>query len=959
MDPSAYSPSGSYRRGMIKKVTMRNFLTWSETTVAPGPRLNVVIGPNGTGKSSIVCAICLCLGGKPKLLGRSDDIHAFVRHGCSEANIVVELYGGPGQDSIIVERTIYKEEGRSGKFYYNGATIGVTKLKKKMMQGLGIQLENLCQFLPQDKVGDFAKLNNVDRLVETERAVLGDDAVALHTELSEQYARHSAKEGEHGTLTQTIVTQERDFERLKKDKAHFDRMERSIRERDLLEGLLPWTHVFAHAAKYKAAKAEKARLKTQMVEVRKQQAPLKKKVAAADKVALGRDKQSTTATKAARSARSAARRVLGQCEERVDAVEEANEALVTVGMAKGKMDDRVARQKLKAAAARRERDARVASKEEALERKTRATEAFNELKEETETADADLRPIAAEIKKLGQRKKHAAGRAKRAAAAHAKRTMALMKKLKAGKQTKQATFALRLAANKGRDRLEREVLGPAVSAFTVEDKLHGKWMNTAISSSVMVTLVAQSTADFKTLRQWQGSNSRFAGSKIMSIEAQQIAKLGAARVVSLDDASSPLRRLGISGYLIDLIKGPDAIKALLTVRSNLDKQLYCERSLADDASRRQQITDALEAVMREKSVNQLNLYTPDERIEFKISRYGERRIGVTASRLKYNNQLEALVVQGGGGGGGGGDGEADAAAALEETRECDRQSEELHEKQEALKKDTSALRKRYRAAAEESDAAMKGVTAIKRSEAAAKKEERKLEQLIADRDGRDFAQEKRDAERVKSAMEGKVCAHLGKIGAAQEKAASLEQLSEIAALDKIVAEEHVKLLRVEHSRVLEQTMELERQYKDSLEKIKEIKKEHKKLLSEATATLKLGSPEVTKLVDEYHEAHPNQVNDMTGELDRLTWHDSEAVLQVAERDKIETWLAIAKGRANAGVRNENAVEECVYMQRSSYHTHTKRHASNTELTPLSFHHLPFHSFPPTHPTFHSVLSFLH
>ena len=29
----------------------------------PGPRLNVVVGPNGTGKSSIVCAIALALGG--------------------------------------------------------------------------------------------------------------------------------------------------------------------------------------------------------------------------------------------------------------------------------------------------------------------------------------------------------------------------------------------------------------------------------------------------------------------------------------------------------------------------------------------------------------------------------------------------------------------------------------------------------------------------------------------------------------------------------------------------------------------------------------------------------------------------------------------------------------------------------------------------------------------------------
>jgi len=29
------------------------------------------MGPNGTGKSTIVCAICLGLAGKPKILGRA------------------------------------------------------------------------------------------------------------------------------------------------------------------------------------------------------------------------------------------------------------------------------------------------------------------------------------------------------------------------------------------------------------------------------------------------------------------------------------------------------------------------------------------------------------------------------------------------------------------------------------------------------------------------------------------------------------------------------------------------------------------------------------------------------------------------------------------------------------------------------------------------------------------------
>ena len=42
-------------------------------------------GPNGTGKSSIVCALCVGLGGKTSLLDRAESISSFIRHGKQHA----------------------------------------------------------------------------------------------------------------------------------------------------------------------------------------------------------------------------------------------------------------------------------------------------------------------------------------------------------------------------------------------------------------------------------------------------------------------------------------------------------------------------------------------------------------------------------------------------------------------------------------------------------------------------------------------------------------------------------------------------------------------------------------------------------------------------------------------------------------------------------------------------------
>jgi hypothetical protein len=46
-----------FRPGAIVRVTLKDFMTYSAGELRPGPRLNVILGPNGTGKSSIVCGI--------------------------------------------------------------------------------------------------------------------------------------------------------------------------------------------------------------------------------------------------------------------------------------------------------------------------------------------------------------------------------------------------------------------------------------------------------------------------------------------------------------------------------------------------------------------------------------------------------------------------------------------------------------------------------------------------------------------------------------------------------------------------------------------------------------------------------------------------------------------------------------------------------------------------------------
>lgn len=71
-----------YKSGSIVRVKMLNFLTYDECEVFPGPKLNVVIGPNGTGKSTLTHAICLACGGSTGDVGEENE--HFFQNRCDE-----------------------------------------------------------------------------------------------------------------------------------------------------------------------------------------------------------------------------------------------------------------------------------------------------------------------------------------------------------------------------------------------------------------------------------------------------------------------------------------------------------------------------------------------------------------------------------------------------------------------------------------------------------------------------------------------------------------------------------------------------------------------------------------------------------------------------------------------------------------------------------------------------------
>ncbi|CAN8300073.1 unnamed protein product [Cochlearia groenlandica] len=237
--------------GNIIEIELHNFMTFNHVVCKPGSRLNLVIGPNGSGKSSLVCAIALCLGGEPQLLGRATSVGAYVKRGEDSGYVKISLRGNTKEEKITVSRKI--DTRNKSEWMFNGNSVS-KKDVVEIIQKFNIQVNNLTQFLPQDRVCEFAKLSPVQLLEETEKAV-GDPQLPVHhrdlVEKSRELKQlERAVETNGKTLTQLkalVDEQEKDVERVRQRELFLTKV-------DSMKKKLPWLKYDMKKAEYMDAK---------------------------------------------------------------------------------------------------------------------------------------------------------------------------------------------------------------------------------------------------------------------------------------------------------------------------------------------------------------------------------------------------------------------------------------------------------------------------------------------------------------------------------------------------------------------------------------------------------------------------------------------------------------------------------------------------------------------------------
>lgn len=260
-----------YVPGSIVRVKLENFVTYDHVEFRPGPHLNMIIGPNGTGKSSIACAIALGLNWPPSILGRASELNSFVKIGTNEGYIEIELKGPIGKSNLVIKRFL-SAKSKSSTYTINGHSATGREVTQKMNE-LNVQVGNLCSFLPQDKVSEFASMSPQQLLRETQRAAGDERLTAWHDTLIGSGKELKELQELLTTDRQNLKTLEERNAMLERDVQRYNERKEIERKIAVLELVLPFVEYVEARARYVEAKAKQRDLHKIVRELRDKNAP--------------------------------------------------------------------------------------------------------------------------------------------------------------------------------------------------------------------------------------------------------------------------------------------------------------------------------------------------------------------------------------------------------------------------------------------------------------------------------------------------------------------------------------------------------------------------------------------------------------------------------------------------------------------------------------------------------------
>lgn len=653
---------------------MKNFVTYSDAEIRPGPQLNVVLGPNGTGKSTLVCAMVLGLGGKPAVIGRAKEPRDFIKHGESTAIIETELYGGEKSSTNVVVRRKIMSDNQS-MWWINGRESHLKDVLSRV-RTMNIQVDNLCQFLPQDKVSSFAEMDSRELLKETELAI-SEEMHSQHMELVKLKASEADATTSYETKKKVMEDLKLANEDLRRDVLRFQERERLMSELKLLESKRPW--VAFEASRLVALDMQRVykELQDALRLAEKTLEPLEadaRQKMAATKEGADEEEREKRETRAALTQRSQILERLKSLNEktlmlenRLDQVEQSEERRRTQLI---KLNQNIQELRKKIEIAEQVEDERIASL-------NHWTEELASLTRQEADILAAGKASAAKQQPLQEKKQKIISRLKEMERDRHSRIMMIERESPSSFLTMKWIKAQQASQN---SIFRGKIFGPVILEIKTKTNIESVWLDKAIPFTTLMAFIFEDDKDRDAATEWFGKAHPNLAMPTFYYSPDALSNL------SRPFRKSELLALGMDGYLDNCFDGPDLVRWTLCNVLRLHTILY-----GTDKVKSESHIEELRQAAKEKTEFR-RFFTASNFYVMKVSMFDTENVPTSVSPL--NMQLKRIRPAFEFGGGGGGDANFDEHSAQREVAEIDAKLKEIVKETQELAEQRGTIKKK-------------------------------------------------------------------------------------------------------------------------------------------------------------------------------------------------------------------------------------------------------------------------
>ncbi|KAL6045430.1 Structural maintenance of chromosomes protein 5 [Balamuthia mandrillaris] len=466
-----------------------------------------------------------------------------------------------------------------------------------MMLKLNVQVDNLCQFLPQDKVSSFAAMSPPELLKETEKAVGTKEMVQSHEALIRMKSESKSLERACAEHAEHLQALKRKNETLERDVLRFREFEKHQKRAQQLNMKIPWIRFDNERNRAIELREVWEAAKEKFALREKELQPLKQRITEKENEVKQMAQKNARLKESAQRLDVQRKQKGEELEELADRIVQQEDELETLSNREKerkvkikKMEEEIAKYEAELQAAVEQADTQEQEMNSKNDRLRELAELISqiqsqqmELKEESRRRMGTIRQLQKEVQELDDVKKQ---------------------RMEMLRRYSRDCYSAAVWLDNNRDKFEKPVYGPLALEVNVPDALHACYLEQATPSWLLTSFVCESAKDHNTI--------------LEEVYRKQKLRINAIRSDTYDPRrfqppldKSDLRGVGITHWLHEVFEAPSVVKAAI-----------CENAgVHQIAAGTNETARHMESLLRD--VRQLrNIFTPESQYIVTFSHYG-------------------------------------------------------------------------------------------------------------------------------------------------------------------------------------------------------------------------------------------------------------------------------------------------------------------------------------------------